>query len=48
VYSRLTAPHFSLYSMRGAPQSSDSFLAAGNERAASGRFVAVNGRGGRA
>jgi hypothetical protein len=45
LYSRLTAPHFSLYSMKGAPQSFDNFFAAGNERAASGRFTAMNGRG---
>ena len=48
LYSRLTAPHFSLYSMKGASQSFDNFLAGGNERAASGRFMAVNGRGRRA
>ena len=41
-------PHFSLYSMRGARQSSENFLVAGNECAASGRFTAMNGPGRRA
>ena len=48
LYARVLAPHLSLYSMRGAPQTSHNYLAAGNEHAASGRFMSVSGPGGRA
>ena len=46
--SRPAAAHFSLYSVRGAPRTLDHSLAAGSERAVSGRILAVNGRGQRA
>jgi hypothetical protein len=45
---RATTPHSSLYSMRGAPQSLDNFLAAGHEFETSGRNMATNGTGWRA
>jgi hypothetical protein len=42
---RPTTPHPSLYSMRGAMQSSKDFLTAGNESTAAGRIMTMGGTG---